>query len=395
MKIIDMDLIRKYVNGEELDEYTIEELENNKDFMIGVINYTKDINMYNLCSETLKNDYEFIKYLVLKFKDNYNFIINVADNYLMNNDNDLETRELSIIMKNLLPNEFALKYILDCEVLYKEKILEIEIAREKNPKLSSMVGMGFWLIFNEYKDSEIILKDYAKRLVDEIVNGNNIDLNIMIHSQYKNKEDIEKIGIKNYFLNFIRCYDSTLASYLTVNINIINKYIDEIKNIVDNWDKVDEKKERVKYNKMLEMVHNYIYTTDTEMDETELVYYTAEKLGIKDKVAYYDNYDLNPTNDSQIEYLEDYISENDLNLDELETIEEMLNDAKEETEEYEIDYYIKNSIKERLIYINTRKIMINQIFSKSPKNNIEDIIEHDDKKNISNNPKIIKFKIED
>ena len=262
----------------------------------------------------------------------------------------------------------------------------------KNPKLSYMVVMGFWLIFNEYKDSEIILKDYAKRLVDEIVNGNNIDLNIMIHSQYKNKEEIEKIGIKNYFLNFIRCYDSTLASYLTVNINIINKYIDEINNIVDNWDKVDEKKERAKYNKMLEMVHNYIYTTDTEMDETELVYYTAEKLGIKDKVAYYDNYDLNPTNDSQIEYLEDYISENDLNLDELETIEEMLNDAKEETEEYEIDYYIKNSIKERLIYINTRKIMINQIFSKSPKNNIEDIIENDDKKNISNNQKIIKFK---
>ena len=39
-------------------------------------------------------------------------------------------------MKNLLPNELALKYILDCEVLYKEKIVEIEIAREKNPKSS-------------------------------------------------------------------------------------------------------------------------------------------------------------------------------------------------------------------------------------------------------------------
>ena len=33
--------------------------------MIGVINYTKDINMYNLCSETLKNDYSYM--------DNYIF----------------------------------------------------------------------------------------------------------------------------------------------------------------------------------------------------------------------------------------------------------------------------------------------------------------------------------
>ena len=395
MKIIDMDLIIKYVNGEDLGEYSIEELESNRDFMIGVINYTKDINMYNLCSETLKNDYLFVKFLILKFKDNPDFIMNVADYYLKNNDGDLETRELCIIMENILPDYLALKYIIDSEVYYQEKMLEIAVEKEKSPKLSSMVGMGFWIIYDDYKDSEIILKNYALRLVNEIIYNSNIDLNRMLHNQYKSKEEIEKTGINTCFLNIIRCYDSYLASYLSVHLNLVQEVLDEIRDIIKNFDKVDEKGERARYNRMLEMIHNYIYTTDTEMDETELVYYIAEKLGIKDKVAYYDNYDENMDNKNHIEYLENYIATNDLEIDELEELEYMISNMEKEETEYEIDYYIENSLKERLIYLNTRKIMINQIFSKTPKDNIEDIIEDNNKKNINNTKKIIKFKIDE
>ena len=68
MKNIDASLIEKYINGDDLGEYSIEQLENDKDFMTSVINYTNDVKMYSLCSDELKKDYEFVKYLVLDRK---------------------------------------------------------------------------------------------------------------------------------------------------------------------------------------------------------------------------------------------------------------------------------------------------------------------------------------
>lgn len=46
MKKIDISLVKKYVNGEDLGEFTIEQLENDKEFMMRVISYTNDIKMY-------------------------------------------------------------------------------------------------------------------------------------------------------------------------------------------------------------------------------------------------------------------------------------------------------------------------------------------------------------
>ena len=110
MKKIDISLIKKYVNGEDLEEYSIEQLENDTDFMISVISYTDDYKMYSSCSEEVKKDYELVKYLVLKFKDKKDFIIKVADYYLDNTDTDWERRELCIIMENILPKDLSDKY---------------------------------------------------------------------------------------------------------------------------------------------------------------------------------------------------------------------------------------------------------------------------------------------
>ena len=89
MKNIDASLIEKYINGDDLGEYSIEQLENDKDFMTSVINYTNDVKMYSLCSDELKKDYEFVKYLVLKFKNNPDYITKIADYYFGNSDIDI------------------------------------------------------------------------------------------------------------------------------------------------------------------------------------------------------------------------------------------------------------------------------------------------------------------
>ena len=78
-------LIKDYINGEDIKEYTLEELENNYDFMLSVIKYTNDKKIYNLCSKNLKNNYGFIKEIIILFKYDFNFINKIAEIFIENN----------------------------------------------------------------------------------------------------------------------------------------------------------------------------------------------------------------------------------------------------------------------------------------------------------------------
>ncbi|UKI57644.1 MAG: hypothetical protein L6V81_10110 [Clostridium sp.] len=50
-----------------------------KIFMMQVISVSGDNNFYNLCSDIVKCDYEFVKYLIIKFRDKIDFVCEVAD----------------------------------------------------------------------------------------------------------------------------------------------------------------------------------------------------------------------------------------------------------------------------------------------------------------------------
>ena len=346
MKKINIFLIKKYVNGEDLGEYTSEQLENDKDFMMGVISYTNDIKMYSFCSESVKKDYEFVKYLVLKFKGNSEFIIKVADNYLKNADDDFESKELSIIMEKVLPNELAEKYHVLNETAYFAERLKVEMVESKDSKLESMIGMGFWLMFDQYNCSDIILEYYAKSMIKEIIRDNNINFERMLHTQFKSPDKITEIGIYNYIFDFINYYDPMLSSYASTHLDIVKPIANRIKHIQDNWDKCISVDETRRYNNMLDMVHEYMDTSDSNMEEEEVLYYVAKELGIIEKVKQYDG-----TKETDESFKEEYGF--DLYYD-----DEVMIDA--------VKFEIERSLKERLVYLTVKKIIINQLFSDKP-----------------------------
>ena len=353
MKKIDISLVKKYlvkknIKGEDLGEFISKELKNDKDFMMGVISCTNDIKMYSLCSDTVKQDYEFVKYLVLKFKDNSEFIITVANNYLDNTDTDWESKELSIIMEKVLPKELAKKYEVLNETSYFTKRLEVEMAALKDPKVESMIGMGFLLMFNEYNGSDIILDYYANCMIGEIIRNNNINFEKMLHTQFKSADKITEMGINNYIVNFISYYDSMLSSYVATHLDIVKPIATRIKVIQENWDKYSLVDETRRYNKMLDMVHEYMSMSDSNMEENEVLYYVANELGIKDKVKQYDG--SKELEDSfKEEYEFDFADDTD---------EEVMDDI--------VRFEIERNIKERLVYLTVRKIIINQLFSDRP-----------------------------
>ena len=348
MKKIDISLVKKYVNGEDLGEFTSEQLENDKDFMMGVIGYTNDIKMYSFCSDEVKQDYEFVKYLVLKFKDNSQFITSVADNYLDNTDTDWESKELSIIMEHVLPRKLSEKYQVLNETSYFTKRLEVEIAEAKDSKLESMVGMGFWLMFDQYNGSDVILDYYANNMIGEIIRDNNIDFEKMLHTQFKSAGKIAEMGINNYIVNFIGYYDSMLSSYVSTHLDIIKPIANRIKLIQDNWDKYSSVDETKRYNNMLDMVHEYMGMSDSNMEENEVLYYVANELGIKEKVKQYDG-----SKEIEEKFKEEYGFD-------------FADDTDEEVMEDMIRFEVERNIKERLVYLTVKKIIINQLFSDKP-----------------------------
>lgn len=308
-------MINDYILGNDIKEYSIEKLENDKEFMMLVIDATNDEKFYNSCSEKLKKDYSFVRYLIEKFKSHINFICNVADYYLSDVEDELSRIELNIIMSELTAQdkEKNINYTVVRDTIYTSKRVEIEVAKLKlnDDYVSQDIGMGFLVIFDSFNSSEIVLNYFAKKTIDEIFNEYDINLENMLHGQFKTSEQIEKIGINNYMLNFIGYYDSMLASYLTTHIDLMSSLKKRIVAVQKNWDKYFSNDERKRYNLLLKKVHDYMVEIEgnTIFTETDMLYHIGKKLGIADKLAKYerisdDVYEM-IMNDLDDEYFED------------------------------------------------------------------------------------------
>ena len=332
------ELIMNYINGNDIDDYDLNELENDKLFMTKVIDFSNDEKMYNFCSDKLKKNYEFIKYIILKFKNKIDFITSVADYFLDNTDTDYERTELSIIMNELTKKEKGInQYNVLCDAIYSGKRLQIELYKlqNKNEELANEIGMGFLLIFDLYNHSEIILKFYAKKIIEDIFKEYDIKLEKLLHNQFKMSDEINKQGLNNYMLGFIEFYDPMLASYASAHLDVLLPFRENIIEVQKNWNKYNSECERENYNCMFEKVHEYMEEADSIFTEEYLIYYIGSKLGILEKIKKYD-----VIGDELFGYI----------------VEELSDEFVEET--------FKVSFIERTHYKNVENIMINVLFGK-------------------------------
>lgn len=373
MKKYSKELINKYIKGENIENYKIEELENDKDFMIQVIKETKDKNFYNLCSEEVKSDYEMVKFLVFTYNNDLNFVTEVADKCLENLGDSLERVELALIMLNLTSkegNEKNVKYKMIVDAIFFSKRLEVEICKVKqnDDNYSREVGMGFWYMFDLYNSSDIVIKFFAKKTIEAIFSEYDINLEQLLHSKFKDTKDINLQRVNNYMINFLGMYDQMLASYVSTHIELLSDFSDKISYVMNNWDNYDKKEERKRYNSMIEQVHEYMENTDSVMTETDILYYVARQLGISEKLAYY--YGLSS------EIFEDIVQ--DIDIEDLICIDDDF-----------VDFTINNSIVERKYYLDVKKIILNSLFCSG-----QSKISQNESTNISKNNKCKVLKID-
>lgn len=347
MKVIDLDLIKRYVNGDDLQDLDIDVLENDKDFMLNVICFTNDYKMYDLCSDRLKKDYDFVKALLLKFKNNSAFVLKIANYYIENTSFfDTNLRELNILLATVLPDNLSQKYKVQALSFYHLERFEINLSFSlskdiiSKEKLTNVLGMGFDMMYELYYPSDIILNYFAKCLIHEIMVTNEISLERLLHKEFQNPDEITKIGLNNYVLRLLGQYDISLSNYVSTHLDLIKDLVVEIKKIQKNWSVYIKKDERKRYLTMFDLVHEYMSGAQSFISETEMLYYVARKIGVLEKVRYYDRESLG------------------MDASEMDMAGKICYDFVKEQ--------IESQLKEQAVYLNVKKIMLNQLYGDKP-----------------------------
>lgn len=250
-----------------------------------VLNYSNDFNLYHLCSDRLKKDHEFVKYLIYKFKDNIDFICDVADYYLSSVEDQILEMEIILIMCELTVNDFdkTISYKSMRDSMYSSMLIYIyyDELQKSNGSFSKEFGVGFSKVFDEFRFNDVVLKFYAKKLIYEILSNFNIDLENLLHMQFISPEQIDEFGIDKFILRLIKNYDFLLSAYLDVHIDLIGDLISEVKFIQKNW-------EAYIFNYIIDSVHEFLSHDVSADTEVGVLYYIARKLGISEKVKKYD-----------------------------------------------------------------------------------------------------------
>jgi len=296
MKKYENKLIEDYIQGNDIEGYNIEDLENDYEFMINVIEETNDKKMYNFCSDNLKKDYRLVKYLINKYNYDLDYIKNIADNFLDNVESELERIEICLIMDKYMSREEPNNpYKVILAAVYQTKRVEIELYKHTSNDdfANNEIGMGFLLMYDLYNESTLVTDFFAEKTIIAILSENEINLEEHLHSKFKTFEDIEKYGINNYLIQFISVYDSMLSSYISTKPYLLKSLISQIKYIKLNWENYNIKEEFIMYNTLLNEVNKYMEEHEFEciLTEIEMVYLVAKKLGISSKIKEYDRLD--------------------------------------------------------------------------------------------------------
>lgn len=301
----DKKLITVYINGNDID-IDVELLENDLDFMIAAIDYSNDQNLYKLCGEDIKYNFEMIKFLVEKFHNNSKFIIETVLDFLNNYDHtywykqynedfsvdsqiSVEELEVLITIDKYLPKILDEK-IIEIKTRLKDKytrfriIVELALESGLENKLNQTIGKGFNLVEMFFPASYLIKDYYAESIIDEILigcTGNTYEEKI-----HKLNGSIEKPeNALTTLINIAKKYDVELSNYIIARSEAFEKYIHNIDLVINNWDNYNNRIIDERILDILDVISDYYhkYGHLLDMEEFETIKYFASLLELEER----------------------------------------------------------------------------------------------------------------
>lgn len=231
-----------YINGFYVEN--IDKLENDYKFMMDVIRITRDKNMYNLCSDEIKSNYEFIMFMIDLFKDDIDFICEIANQYISVAEEDsIYTKDIIFTMCDILEEykddaKYWIFFVKRAAIVTVDRITINSIIDEEDINIKKQLGLGFVIyLSNEYVKSNSIMKYVANMLLDEIFYENSeLSIEELVHKRFSSLDKLDNYGIKNFIFTYVSEYDSFLATYLSANMDMISHIEKKISSIRNNWD---------------------------------------------------------------------------------------------------------------------------------------------------------------
>ena len=302
-RIYDLKLVYDYIWGNDIEDYNVEDFENDPEFMLQVMVRSKDKNMYDLCSDSVKSEYGFDYEVINLFKDDLEFVCLVADNYV---DSLSEAEkihgtsypEINILMSSLCGkslNQYSISTATFYE--YERHRALISIGRVDDLEVKEESAAGFIISFVQYENSPIILNFIAKRMVNESLYGDrDNNLEYLIHSNFRSIDDFENYGEVNFLCNCIYDYDRNLCSYVfdknsDVDFKLFfGQALKEIARVKRDWSLYMDRVNAWRVMVFNQELADYMLQDGEigRLSHDEIISYVAKKLGISDVFSKFD-----------------------------------------------------------------------------------------------------------
>jgi len=360
----DEKIIKNYINGLDIDGYTFDELEDDYNFMIDVMDYTKDFRMINFCSLNVLHNYEFIKYLINKFGAKNNYLNSIIDDYIENETDNVKLIDIVAKMYNYTKLD---KYKMYLDVQYAVYRLDYEQVKDEDVDAEFEFGKGFLLIQDLYGSCEDAMNYFARKCLNEIMLYHEIDLEALAHQSFKTKSELEKYGLNSFILSIINSYDKYLSAYLATHLFLIDDLKNKLKKIIENFSKYDKILNYRRYNRILMLSYEFLDKKETNLvTPTEMIYYIAKEYDIENELFNYEKklYEVDIYSDVDIEDMIKNINKEEFGISDSASyfiikkfMGEVLNSSvpeKIKLEELKDEYLIENKdkVKEKIIKFN-------------------------------------------
>lgn len=294
MKLYNKKTVADYIMGNDIEGFSVDELEDNVEFMMDVLKMTSDKEMYNFCSDKVKNDPEFVSFVIRLFAKDEEFIATIADKFLSKiKNNSAPNVEVLVLMAKLIPKSSPrfLKYGVMLYGLQLEKDTSIVAAKElykNDPEELSCIGeTGFTLLYDEYQESEIVTDYFAEKAIEKILHTDSAEFEDLFHRLFKSQEELEKVNMRSYLIDYISNLDSELASYISTHIYTLDFALREIETLKNKWNSYGKRIEAKKFSMMFQKIHMYMEENghNCSYTEDELLYSISNDLGITKEIC--------------------------------------------------------------------------------------------------------------
>lgn len=210
-------VVDDYILGNDILEYSIDELENDFEFMKAVIYTTKDKKMYDFCSDNLQSNPKFIQFLIETFSDDQDFLIEIINKFFLllpkNIDGDLTKIQFLYLIGQYCPNIYEWYFKIcfqsihlfgnlyssdSIDVSKIENLLSIVYEKLNKDKKSS-VGLSIYskclfMVSNIFKESPNIVEFFAQKLLESMIKRNAYSLKLSFIEEFREYNNINDIN---------------------------------------------------------------------------------------------------------------------------------------------------------------------------------------------------------